>query len=98
MAEQGQSSSGPTGSLSPHSMLWRHKDPESTCMYDFKRLVEKKYNVRLDGYEALRQWSITHLAQFWEEVWHFTGIQSSTPFTKVSVTHVIIGDSTQRLD
>ncbi|KAA6408639.1 MAG: acetoacetate- ligase [Lasallia pustulata] len=64
-------------------MLWRHKNPESTSMYEFKTLVEKKYHVKLNGYEALRQWSINHIAQFWEEIWHFTGIRASTPFTKV---------------
>lgn len=58
-------------------------------MYKFKTLVEKKYNVKLDGYEALRQWSITNVAQFWEEVWHFTGIKASTPYTKVSTTYLI---------
>ncbi|KAI4132899.1 MAG: hypothetical protein LQ347_002390 [Umbilicaria vellea] len=68
MADQGQSSSGSKGSSSPHKMLWRHRDPESTSMYRFKTLVEKKYNVKLDGYEALRQWSLNNIAQFWEEV------------------------------
>lgn len=85
MADQGQSSSGSKGSSSPHKMLWRHRDPESTSMYRFKTLVEKKYNVKLDGYEALRQWSLNNIAQFWEEVWHFTGINSSTRYIKVPV-------------
>lgn len=52
-------------------------------MYRFKTLIEKKYNVKLDGYEALRHWSINNIAQFWEEVWHFTGIQASSPYIKV---------------
>ena len=86
MAAQGQSSFGSQGSSSPHKMLWRHKDPESTSMYRFKTLVEKKYSVKLDGYEALRRWSITNIAQFWEEVWHFTGIKASSPYIKVPVT------------
>lgn len=58
-------------------------------MYEFKTLVEKKYHVKLNGYEALRQWSINHIAQFWEEIWHFTGIRASTPFTKVPMTCLI---------
>lgn len=58
-------------------------------MYEFKTLVEKKYHVKLDGYEALRQWSITNVAQFWAEVWHFTGIKASTPFTKVHTTCLV---------
>ena len=63
--------------------LWEHGDPTSTRTYAFKKSIENKYNVQLEDYESLRQWSVNHLAQFWEEVWHFTGIRSSTLFDKV---------------
>ncbi|KAL8782740.1 MAG: hypothetical protein Q9195_009581 [Heterodermia aff. obscurata] len=66
-----------------HQKLWEHEDPTSTRTYAFKKLVEDKYNVQLEDYESLRQWSVSHLAQFWEEVWYFTGIRASTAFTKV---------------
>lgn len=63
--------------------LWEHGDPTSTRTYALKKSIENKYNVQLEDYEALRQWTISHLAQFWAELWHFTGIRSSTPFSKV---------------
>ena len=66
-----------------HQKLWEHENPISTRTYEFKRSIEAKYGVHLEDYEELRQWSINHLGPFWEEVWHFTGIRSSTPFTKV---------------
>ena len=66
--------------------LWDHEDPTSTRTYAFKKSVEDKYNVQLDDYESLRRWSVSHLAQFWEEVWYFTRIRASTSFTKVGIT------------
>ncbi|KAL8873321.1 MAG: hypothetical protein Q9174_001197 [Haloplaca sp. 1 TL-2023] len=62
--------------------LWQHRDPGSTRMDDFRRLVEEQYGVQLSGYESLRQWSIHHRDAFWGSVWHFTGVVASHPFSK----------------
>lgn len=67
-------------------LLWKHKDPTSTRIHQFKTHIELKCQVELDDYEKLRKWSITNLNQFWEEVWHFTGIKASKPFTRVPFT------------
>lgn len=67
-------------------LLWKHKHPTSTRIHQFKTRLEVKYQVELDDYEKLRKWSITHLNQFWEEVWYFTGIKASKPFTRVPFT------------
>lgn len=76
-------------STSPPQLLWEHADPKSTRTHQFKAVVEEKYNVVLTDYEALRQWSIAHLAQFWEEVWRFTGIRAATPYIEVYRTVVM---------
>ena len=70
----------------PLKRLWEHKDPSSTKTFQFMEHVETKYRVKLQDYEQLRQWSITNINQFWEEVWHFTGIKASNAFTKVITT------------
>jgi hypothetical protein len=64
--------------------LWEHKDPNSTNTYAFKRHVESKFHLAFKDYEELRQWSIANINDFWEEVWHFTGINASKAFTKVN--------------
>ncbi|MCJ1263108.1 hypothetical protein MMC22_002978 [Lobaria immixta] len=69
--------------MNAHQLLWQHPDPTATRMYDFLKLIQDKYHQKLDSYEELRQWSITHLASFWEQVWHFTRIRASRPFTEV---------------
>ena len=63
--------------------LWEHPEPASTRMFEFKTLIETKYNVQLPAYRDLHEWTKNQLDNFWEEVWHFTGIKASTPFSKV---------------
>lgn len=67
-----------------NKLLWCHSDPTATRMYEFKTLIQDKYHQRLDTYEHLRQWTITNLSAFWEQVWHFTQIRASSPFTEVN--------------
>jgi acetoacetyl-CoA synthetase len=68
--------------LSPKP-LWQQKDPTTTRLYEFSKLIEAEYNVKLDTYEELRQWSIENLNKFWGHVWDFTHVRASTPFTEV---------------
>ena len=72
-------------SPSSGALLWRYNDPISTRIWQFKTSIEIKYNTALQDYEALRIWSITHLAEFWSEVWYFTGICASKPFEEVAL-------------
>lgn len=52
-------------------------------MHEFKTIIEEKHGVQLPNYEALRQWTIQNLNSFWEDVWYFTGVVASSPFSKV---------------
>ena len=63
--------------------LWTHPDPSRTRIWEFKTHIEQKYGESFPEYEALRQWSIKNLDFFWSEVWHFTGVVASEPFTEV---------------
>ena len=65
--------------------LWNHKEPQSTRIWAFKQKIRKKYGLELETYEALRQWSIDSPSSFWSEVWHFTGIKASSPYTEVGL-------------
>ena len=93
IAEQGCISQAMSGDLkspvgvdmdnAPSKRLWDHKDPSSTKTFAFKNHVETKFHVTFKDYEQLRQWSITNINKFWEEVWHFAGIKASNAFIKV---------------
>ncbi|KAF7545460.1 hypothetical protein G7046_g9562 [Stylonectria norvegica] len=68
---------------SPSEELWRHPDPAGTPMWKFLQHVNHKYGLQLDGYPDLYAWSVSNVALFWEEVWHFVGVTASTPFDQV---------------
>jgi acetoacetyl-CoA synthetase len=66
-------------SLSTGKILWTHPNPTSTSLHTFLSLISEKYNVPLATYADLHAWSISHLSDFWREVWDFTRIQCSIP-------------------
>lgn len=63
--------------------LWRHGSPEATPMWQFLQHVNCKYGLQIKDYPGLYRWSIDNIADFWAEVWHFTGIRASRPFDQV---------------
>lgn len=63
--------------------LWRHGSPETTQMWKFLEHVNSKYGLALRDYPGLYQWSVDNVADFWGDVWHFTGIKASRPFDEV---------------
>ncbi len=56
---------------------------DSTRMRAFCSRLEHKLGLTFKDYSQLHQWSIEHPEQFWEQVWHFTDIQASQPYTQV---------------
>ncbi|SCV70166.1 BQ2448_1560 [Microbotryum intermedium] len=70
-------------------MLWEPPNVKQTQMYAFKKHIEWNYNVSLDGYAALHQWSIDNIPQFWEEVWEWTDrpVVASRKWDKIPTAH-----------
>ena len=63
--------------------LWRHPDPQSTSMFAFLDHVRNKYQLEIDDYPGLYQWSTQNPSEFWGEVWRFCGIKASKPYSQV---------------
>lgn len=72
------------GDVQSVKFLWKHPHPEATRTNEFKIYVEKKHHLSFSDYDALRQWSIDEVSTFWEDVWHFTGVNSSQEACKVN--------------
>lgn len=78
------------GSAKPHEVsaeakeLWRHSDPQSTQIYDFMQRLNQKYQLSLQNYNDLWQWSISRPSEFWEEIWHYTNIKAHKQYDRVS--------------
>lgn len=64
------------------TVLWEHPDPTKTRTWAFKEYVEKKHDLSFETYESMRQWSITEIETFWADVWDFTNVKASEPFTR----------------
>ena len=52
---------------------------EQGAMTQFRIWVNNRLGLSLENYDQLYQWSITSIPEFWEAVWEFTSIKSSTP-------------------
>jgi len=72
-------------------VLWENTDVETTYMWQFLQQINNKYKLHLKTYDDLHAWSVKNIADFWGETWEFTGMQSATPFTKVSSFAVWVG-------
>ncbi|RUS31282.1 acetoacetate-CoA ligase [Jimgerdemannia flammicorona] len=68
--------------------LWEPAHPEKTNMERFRLHVNNKFGLSLANYVELWQWSTTSIADFWSEVWHYTGVISSQQWDNVIDTSV----------
>ncbi|GBC62682.1 acetoacetate--CoA ligase [Desulfonema ishimotonii] len=66
-------------------LLWTPTETQvrNSNMYAFMTGVNKKYGKNIDGYEALWQWSVDNIADFWAEMWDFAEVISSAPYEQV---------------
>ncbi len=65
--------------------LWEPSEEQikSSNMYAFMTGVNKKYETDCSEYNALWEWSVNHLPEFWAEMWDFAGIKASEEFDEV---------------
>nr|XP_002129031.1 acetoacetyl-CoA synthetase-like [Ciona intestinalis] len=52
-------------------------------MINFMQRINKKYNLALQSYDQLWEWSTKNYAEFWGEVWDIMEIVHSTGYVKV---------------
>ena len=74
-------------------LLWEPSRPESSRTFEFKSVIERRYNLQLLDYEALRRWSVDNISAFWEEVWQFTGVHSSKPYRQVGDRSMVVANA-----
>ncbi|HJV85150.1 MAG TPA: acetoacetate--CoA ligase [Noviherbaspirillum sp.] len=68
-----------------HPALWT-PSPEriaQTRMHDYMQWLGQEKQVHVDDYNALWQWSVDRLDDFWASIWQYFDVQSSAPYTRV---------------
>ena len=54
-------------------------------MTQFLNTVEKDFNLTLDSYRDLHQWSVNYPAQFWKAIWSFCEIKASVTYDEALI-------------
>ncbi len=52
-------------------------------MYRFMQNVNRSYGKRFTDYDALYQWSVENITEFWSEMWVFAGIKATQNYDQV---------------
>ena len=60
-------------------VIWSPSDErvKSSQMYKFMKNINEKYNINLDGFIQLHNWSIENKSDFWSSIWDFFNIKGS---------------------
>ncbi len=56
---------------------------ENSRMYQYMRWLEEHKGLRFDDYNALWQWSVDNLEDFWASIWEYFDIAHSRPWSRV---------------
>ena len=65
--------------------LWQPSERRirDSLMYGFMQNVNHTYGTHFADYDALYQWSVENIPDFWAEMWRFAGIIASQGYDKV---------------
>lgn len=61
------------------SALWSHSYPPLTNIESFRHFVNRRYQLDLQTYQDLHDWSVNDIQVFAEACWIFCGIKYSVP-------------------
>ncbi|XP_071849062.1 acetoacetyl-CoA synthetase-like isoform X2 [Apostichopus japonicus] len=64
-------------------VMWSPTRRDKTKLDDFRESVNTKYNLKLETYQQLWEWSVENYSDFWEECWKFFDVIHSRGFDEV---------------
>ncbi len=66
-------------------LLWKPSEAwiKKTNMYRFIGFINDRYHKQFSDYDALYQWSIDNIPEFWSAFWDFAGVKASKPYDQV---------------
>ena len=60
---------------------------KKTNLYNYTQWLKKSYELDFEAYHDLWLWSVQNLGVFWESLWKYFKVISSTPYTSVLSHH-----------
>ena len=64
-------------------VLWKPKNINETHMFSFMDHISKAYDLNLNSYQELYQWSIENIPDFWKEIWTLSKIIHSKKYDNI---------------
>ncbi|KAI5780956.1 acetoacetyl-CoA synthase [Geopyxis carbonaria] len=55
-------------------MLWRHPDPKNSGLEALRVYINEKRGKNLQTFQDIHTYSVTELSNFYEDIWHHTGM------------------------
>ena len=67
------------------TLLWQPSQAfkQQSNMVRYMDWLQENKQLKFDNYDQLWKWSVTELENFWESIWEFFEIKSSTPYSRV---------------
>lgn len=74
-----------SGLMEMGELLWKPSDEvkERANMTKFIRFVNQKYDLEIDSYFQLHDWSIKNISDFWAVMWEFAEIKASRGYDEI---------------
>jgi acetoacetyl-CoA synthetase len=68
-----------------NKLLWKPSPDrtQSSNMYQFMQWINERFDLSLNDYPDLYQWSVDHITDFWESWWVYTDLITSRPYDQV---------------
>ncbi|HLS65874.1 MAG TPA: acetoacetate--CoA ligase, partial [Pseudogracilibacillus sp.] len=75
------------------TLLWKPSAPwlERANIETYVKELEKRTNEQFPDYASLWQWSVTEIEQFWESIWDYFDVTSTTPYDAVLTSRTMPG-------
>ena len=60
-----------------NQILWTPSQDQigASQMDAFRKQVNARFNLNLNNYHDLHQWSVTHISDFWKAIWGYMAIE-----------------------
>jgi acetoacetyl-CoA synthetase len=77
----------------PQPALWSPSEQRiaETRLRDYMQWLAREKGLRFADYGALWQWSVSRIEDFWESIWQYFELKSSTPYQRVLDAHRMPG-------
>ncbi|MFV0565833.1 MAG: acetoacetate--CoA ligase [Flavobacteriaceae bacterium] len=65
--------------------LWEASDvfKKNSHLYRYKTWLAETHSLHFNTYDAIWQWSVNHISDFWESIWNYFNIISHSPYNNV---------------